>query len=82
MIYVTLDGNVILNKNDLHKSLKEQLNLPNYYGNNLDALDEILEDYNVTINIVNSYLLETHLDSYYHQFLKVLHNNNVKMNIQ
>ncbi len=33
-----IEGNKIFNVNDFHKSLKVALNLPEYYGENLDAL--------------------------------------------
>ena len=39
-----LDGSVINNRNDLHETVEEQLDLPGYYGFNLDALWDILTE--------------------------------------
>lgn len=39
---VILNGKVIKNKEDLHKTLAKGLHFPLYYGNNLDALYDIL----------------------------------------
>ncbi|MBE5957860.1 MAG: hypothetical protein E7254_03230 [Lachnospiraceae bacterium] len=40
---------------DLHEAIKETLDLPSYYGENLDALYDVLEEMSsdVTINFVN-----------------------------
>ena len=42
MKQVTLKGEKIRSVSDLHKELKEQLELPDYYGENLDALWDCL----------------------------------------
>lgn len=39
---VIIDGNQINSKEGLHKILKEKLELPDYYSNNLDALYDCL----------------------------------------
>lgn len=39
---ITIDGNQITSKVQFHKVLKEKLELPDYYGNNLDALLDCL----------------------------------------
>ncbi|MED2941804.1 barstar family protein [Bacillus swezeyi] len=39
---VILNGESILSISDLHKELKKQLGLPDYYGENLDALWDCL----------------------------------------
>lgn len=41
---VVLDGRKITDKIVLHKYLKEQCGFPDYYGNNLDALYDVLTD--------------------------------------
>ncbi len=41
---IELDFKDIKNKKMLHEYLKVQLGLPDYYGNNLDALHDCLED--------------------------------------
>jgi len=39
---IILDGGKVDNKDQLHAVLKEALQLPDYYGNNLDALWDCL----------------------------------------
>lgn len=39
---IVLDGREMRTKETFHAYVKEQLNLPSYYGNNLDALKDCL----------------------------------------
>lgn len=41
---VIIDGRNITDKQALHAYLKEQCKFPEYYGNNLDALYDVLTD--------------------------------------
>ena len=41
---VVIDAKKLENKADSHVYLKEVFNLPEYYGNNLDALHDCLEE--------------------------------------
>ena len=41
---VVIDGRKIKDKQTLHAYLKEQCKFPEYYGNNLDALYDVLTD--------------------------------------
>ena len=41
---VVLDGRKMTDKITLHQYLKEQCKFPEYYGNNLDALYDVLTD--------------------------------------
>lgn len=41
---VIIDGRNITDKHALHAYLKEQCKFPEYYGNNLDALYDVLTD--------------------------------------
>lgn len=41
---VIIDGRNIKDKQALHAYLKEQCSFPDYYGNNLDALYDVLTD--------------------------------------
>lgn len=53
MKQITLDGNVLADAAKVHNYLKELLEFPEYYGNNLDALYDCLTDLNdveITIN--------------------------------
>ena len=52
MKQITLDGNLLADAATLHDYLKETLNLPGYYGKNLDALHDCLTDLdNIEISI-------------------------------
>ena len=42
--YVFLDGNACTNMSQCFRLLQKQLSFPGYFGNNLDALDEMLAD--------------------------------------
>ena len=44
IMQVIIDGRKITDKAMLHAYLKEQCNFPDYYGNNLDALYDVLTD--------------------------------------
>ena len=41
---IILDGNILGDKERVHGYLKETLNFPEYYGNNLDALYDCLTE--------------------------------------
>lgn len=42
--YVFMDGNLCRSIEQCYVTLKQQLSLPDYFGNNLDALEEVLSD--------------------------------------
>lgn len=42
--YVFIDGTVCKRIDDCYATLQPQLSLPDYFGNNLDALEEMLSD--------------------------------------
>lgn len=42
---VYLDASCLIEKNQAHNYLKEQLQFPEYYGKNLDALYDCLTDF-------------------------------------
>ena len=69
-----IDGGKIKSKEDLHQTLKVQLELPEYYGGNLDALYDCLS---TTVEPVEIYIeeeekLKGSLEDYYARFLKML----------
>ena len=54
MKHVILDGNILGDVAKVHDYLKEMLDFPEYYGNNLDALHDCLtdlEDVEITIQL-------------------------------
>ena len=71
---VILDGEVILTREDLHKALREGLAFPEWYGNNLDALHDVLTDCRekTVIALADLPILEEHLGDYAVYLLRVL----------
>lgn len=57
MTVIFFDGEKFKSKETFHQIIKEKLNFPNYYGNNLDALNDcLLELYPLPVKIVwNNY---------------------------
>lgn len=52
MRQITLDGNLLADAAQVHEYLKQCLEFPEYYGNNLDALYDCLTDLeNIEISI-------------------------------
>lgn len=46
---VLIDGNKIKTKEDFYKKIRQDLSLPEYFGNNLDALFDVLTERNDSI---------------------------------
>jgi ribonuclease inhibitor len=72
---VTIDGKKIKSREILHKEFSKGLNLPNYYGKNLDALYEVLvSDYSgeSVIKFKNLNILKQRIGSEYLQDLLAL----------
>lgn len=71
---VIVDGRSISDKVTLHAYLKEQCKFPEYYGNNLDALYDVLTDREepLEIHIENAEELKERLCGYGEAFLETL----------
>ena len=71
---VILDGELLLTREDVHKTLREGLSFPEWYGNNLDALHDVLTDRmeETHIELKNRALLEEHLGDYAVYLLRVM----------
>ena len=71
---VILDGEKIKDRRMLHEVLAQELQLPEWYGRNLDALHDCLEDFpeKPKFEIVNKEALEKHLGPYVLALEKVL----------
>lgn len=69
-----LDGEKIKDKKQLHDVLAEALNLPAWYGRNLDALYDCLTDIReeLQIQLLQVPVLEKNLGRYAELLLKVL----------
>ncbi|MBO5178648.1 MAG: barstar family protein [Lachnospiraceae bacterium] len=55
---VVIDGRKMTDKATLHTYLKEQCKFPEYYGNNLDALYDVLTDREEPLEIQLEYAQE------------------------
>lgn len=74
MQYIFLDGARILSNADLHAAFAEALDLPDCYGNNLDALHDVLTDCArpLGVVIVHEALLREHLGRRANGFFRLL----------
>ena len=67
---IVLDASKMIDKENTHMYLKNVLSLPDYYGNNLDALHDCLEEMtDVKIIVMN----EDSAGDYYTRVKRVLH---------
>lgn len=74
MITIHLDSTQIYKKEDLYENLNSFLHFPDYFGYNLDALHDWLEETNepITLIIDQPKILEEHLGIlFYQKFLQV-----------
>ena len=71
---IELDCRQMADKQAVHAYLKQALSLPEYYGNNLDALFDILTEYEEPVELVLTYwhLLSDRLGSYGAALLETL----------
>ena len=71
---VIIDGRNITDKLMLHQYLKEQCDFPEYYGNNLDALYDVLTDRTepLEITVMHAEELKEVLCGYGEAFLETL----------
>lgn len=69
-----LNGAAVTDRRELHRALAETMELPDYYGNNLDALMDVLTDIfeETCLIITDCTRLEDALGEYYFRLLKVL----------
>jgi RNAse (barnase) inhibitor barstar len=76
MRYVILNGSAITDRKSLYDALEAHLDLPDYFGRNLDALDDALYDLllaqPMTIEIEGTETLLHSLGRYGETFLRVL----------
>jgi len=86
---IRLNGDKMINKSSAHAYLKEKLSLPDYYGNNLDALWDCLStDFSSKIILIqNPEILIENLSSYGKLLIKLFkevsqENKYIKVNIQ
>lgn len=70
----TLVGSKVKNREDLYVELKKELNNPEFYGSNLDALWDVLSyTYDeITLHIENGQDLQNSLGEYFELFIGLL----------
>lgn len=80
-MFFHLDGREVTSRAALHALLKRGLNLPAYYGCNLDALSDCLGEMRepVTIEIVHADALRSALGDYADSFFETLADSGVKL---
>lgn len=77
---ITINGLSIKRKEDFYKNIREELNLPSYFGNNLDALYDTLTDQPdiLQIKFLHYNAMKKHLGSSFCQkLLTVLQNADI-----
>lgn len=86
---IIIDGKVIIDRKTLFQQLKTQVNSQEFYGDNLDALWDVLSymDKELHITIMNQNDLEENLGEYAKSLLKVFYdlkniNGNVSINME
>ena len=74
MKIVLLDGNVIRSKANVHDAFAAALDLPEYYGRNLDALHDVLTDPGEDIGViaVNVAALSENLGKWWESLCRVI----------
>lgn len=85
---ITIDGEELLTRDNIHQHLKINLGFPDYYGMNLDALYDVLitEDRETVIIIINEDKLVSNIGEYWDRLLDTLkditlHNNKITITI-
>ena len=82
--YVFLDGTALDTIEKCYATLSKQLSLPDYFGNNLDALEEVMNDLdwikekNIVIIIAAKKLLLQHNDIFKNDFLEILETSSLE----
>ncbi|MGE7365796.1 barstar family protein [Desemzia incerta] len=71
---IILDGSQMTDREELHAYLKREMDLPDYYGNNLDALkDSLTMDFSCkVIEVWYPEMIEKQLGRYGNSLLRVL----------
>lgn len=74
MVQVLIDGAEIKDKGMLHAFLKKELELPEWYGNNLDALADCMTepDFEAEISLIHMEEMTENLGKYADRFVRVL----------
>lgn len=71
---IILDGKLMTGREAVHDLLTEQLNLPDYYGRNLDALFDMLSEsgQNLNITLIHADVMLSYMGNYGNALIKTL----------
>lgn len=77
---VTIEASEVYCIEDIHKLLAEELEFPDYYGMNLDALHDCLGDISeeTSITVMGAELLYEQLGTGYEKLMRVLNDSAVE----
>ena len=67
---IILDGGRLGSREEIHAQLKEKLNLPDYYGGNLDALWDMISTMDGEVTLTHTAEMLNHLGGYGCSLLK------------
>lgn len=74
-IVTVLDGHSMINRKQVHQYLSERFNFPDYYGNNLDALYDLMSTYQqedkLVILLIYSEIMLENLGDYGQKMIQV-----------
>lgn len=72
-VWIVLDGDKIESRRDLHRTLEDSCSFCDYYGGNLDALEDLLSSYRkvILLDIRNEGRLRENLGNYFDTTLEV-----------
>lgn len=76
---ITLDFRKSLNINDAHKIMKDAFSFPDYYGKNLDALNDCISE--ITDDVVVDILIDKYLFDGFDSIIRVFNDNRLNYKI-
>lgn len=86
---ILLDGNLMKSKKDLFRLIKDKLNIDSFYGDNLDALWDVLSVYeeDLLIEMINTSSLLFYLGGYGNALISAFNdlsdeNKHIKFNLK
>ncbi len=72
MTYIVINGSEINSRKELYEALRMRYGVPDYTGENLDALHDVFSVAEITVEIQNFKKLRVHLGDYAEAFLEML----------